>query len=466
MGERQSGSIPQERIKSLNSRGIAGGDYVLYWMQQSQRTECNHALEFAVEQANELQLPLLVVFGLMDDYPEANLRHYTFLLEGLRDVQESLARRGIQLVVRFGRPPQVALELGARAALIVCDRGYLRHQREWRKQVAEQAACRVMQVEADVVVPVEVASNKAEYAARTIRPKIHKHLDRFLVGIETIPVLKPSLDLSCDGIKLDDIDRVLKALNIDRAVNPVSMLYPGGESAAKERFRQFLENSFARYQENRNQPQTDDVSGMAMYLHFGHVSPIQLALLARDAETVAEENREAFLEELIVRRELSINFVQYTHEYDSYASLPDWCRKTLNNHRRDPRAFVYTREQLENAETHDEYWNAAMKEMRCTGYMHNYMRMYWGKKILEWSAAPEEAYETILHLNNKYFLDGRDANSYGNVAWIFGQHDRPWKERPIFGTVRYMSAAGLERKCDIQGYVRKVEGLVREFGIS
>ena len=465
MAEGHSVNIQQERIKSLNSRGVVDGDYVLYWMQQSQRTEYNHALEYAAEQANELQLPLLVVFGLMADYPEANLRHYTFLLEGLRDVQDNLARRGIQLVVRFSRPPQVALELGARAALIVCDRGYLRHQRGWRKQVAEQAACRVMQVEADVVVPVEVASNKAEYAARTLRPKIHKHLDRFLVGLETIPVLKPSLDLAVDGIKLDDVDSVLNVLNIDRSVNPVGILYPGGESAAQARFQLFLENSFKRYQENRNQPQTDDVSGMAMYLHFGHVSPIQLALLARDAETVAADNREAFLEELIVRRELSINFVQYTQDYDAYASLPDWSKKTLNGHRRDPRAVVYTPEQLENAETHDEYWNAAMKEMRCSGYMHNYMRMYWGKKILEWSAAPEEAYETTLRLNNKYFLDGRDANSYGNVAWIFGQHDRPWKERPIFGTVRYMSAAGLERKCDIQGYVRKVEGLAREFGM-
>lgn len=466
MAERHSASIPQERIKSLNSRGVVDGAYVLYWMQQSQRTEGNHALEYAIEQANELHLPLLVGFGLMTDYPEANLRHYRFLLEGLRDVQNNLTRRGIQLVVRFGRPPQVALELGATAALIVCDRGYLRHQREWRRQVADHAPCRVMQVEADVVVPVEVASNKAEYAARTIRPKIHRHLHKFLVGLETIPLLKPSLDLSIDGIKLDDIDSLLNALGIDRSVNPVSMLYPGGESAAKERFQLFLENSFARYRENRNQPQTDDVSGMAMYLHFGHVSPIQLALLARDAETVAEDNREAFLEELIVRRELSINFVQYTPDYDSYASLPDWSKRTLHLHRRDPRAIVYTPEQLENAETHDQYWNAAMKEMRCTGYMHNYMRMYWGKKILEWSATPEEAYETTLCLNNKYFLDGRDANSYGNVAWIFGQHDRPWKERPIFGTVRYMSAAGLERKCDIEGYVRKVEGLVREFGIS
>lgn len=466
MGERQNMSIQPERIKFLNSRNAVDGEYVLYWMQQSQRTELNHALEYAVERANELKLPLLVVFGLMDDYPEANLRHYTFLLEGLRDVQNNLAKRGIQLVVRFGQPPRVALELAAKASLIVCDRGYLRHQREWRRQLAEQARCQVIQVESDVVVPVEVASNKAEYAARTIRPKIHKHLDTYLLGLDKIPVFKRSPALNVDSISLKDIDDVLNALNIDRSVNPVSMLHRGGESAAKERFQLFLENSLSRYQENRNQPQTDDVSGMAMYLHFGHVSPIQLALLARDMETVVEENREAFLEELIVRRELSINFVQFTSGYDSFANLPDWCRRTLNSHRRDPRDFVYAPEQLENAETHDEYWNAAMKEMHYTGYMHNYMRMYWGKKILEWSAAPEEAYETILRLNNKYFLDGRDANSYGNAAWIFGQHDRPWRERPIFGTVRYMSASGLERKCDIQGYVRKVEGLVREFAVA
>lgn len=465
MSERSIMSIQPERIKSLNRRGKVAGDYVLYWMQQSQRTECNHALELAVQRANELNLPLLTVFGLMAAYPEANARHYAFLLEGLRDVQKNLARRGIQLVVRAGRPPEVALEFAAKAALIVCDRGYLRHQREWRRQVADLAPCPVVQVESDVVVPVEVTSSKAEYAARTIRPKIHRHLNRYLTAPDSAAVRRGSLDLRLDGIKLDHLDSVLHALGIDRSVNPVSMRYLGGESAAGERFQLFLKNCFARYRENRNQPQTDDLSGMAMYLHFGHISPIRLALSVRDAETVDEENRETFLEALIVSRELAINFVRYTDAYDSFAALPDWSRQTLNSHRGDPRAYLYSAEQLENAETHDEYWNAAMKELRGSGYMHTSMRMYWGKKILEWTAAPEEAYATILRLNNKYALDGRDAGSYAGVARVFGQHDRPGRERPIFGTVRYMSAAGLERKCDPRGYVFKVESLVREFGL-
>jgi deoxyribodipyrimidine photo-lyase len=195
---------------------------------------------------------------------------------------------------------------------------------------------------------------------------------------------------------------------------------------------------------------------MSKYLHFGQISPIWLALTARRAKT-KEDNIEAFVEELVVRRELSMNFVLYTPDYDSYSNLPDWAKKTLEEHRDDEREHTYTRKQLESAETHDEYWNAAMKEMVHTGYMHNYMRMYWGKKFLEWSNTPEHAYRTTLYLNNKYFLDGRDPNSFANVAWIFGQHDRGWTEREVYGKVRYMSASGLERKTKPDQYIEKVE---------
>lgn len=457
-------NIQAERIQQLNNREVRAGDYVLYWMQQSQRAEYNHALEHAVALANNADLPLLVVFGLMDHYPEANLRHYTFLLEGLKDVQQSLADRGIKMVVHRGHPPEVALAAGQGASLMVCDCGYLRHQKAWRKKVADEAPCRVLQVEADVVVPLEVVSDKAEYAARTIRPKIQKHLEKWLKELEHAPLRNESVDLPAEGLRLDQTDQVLKNLRVDNAVRPVSLLFQGGTSAAKKQFKAFLENRLSHYSENRNQPQTDDVSYMAMYLHFGHISPVYLALQIRDAEACPEEDKNGFLEELIIRRELACNFVHYNQSYDSFASLPDWARKTLNEHRSDQREYTYRLQQLEDAETHDEYWNAAMKEMRFTGYMHNYMRMYWGKKILEWSATPEEAYETTLALNNKYFLDGRDANSYGNVAWIFGLHDRPWKERAVFGKVRYMSASGLERKCDIGAYVQKVKRLVKEFG--
>jgi deoxyribodipyrimidine photo-lyase len=427
-------------------------------MQQSQRAEYNHALEFAVQQANRWGQGLRVVFGLMDDYPEANLRHYTFMLEGLVETEAALKKRGIQLIVRRGAPPQAVREPGRRASLIVCDRGYLRHQREWRAEVARHARCRVIQVESDVIVPINVVSNKAEYAARTIRPKIHRFLGRYLKPLTATQLKHPSIDGDEKGLDIKDIDGLLKKLTVDRRVPPVSSFFKGGTKQAKKIFASFLQQRFDRYAENRNQPQTDDVSHMSKYLHFGQISPLYLALKAKEFQG-STESRDAFMEELVVRRELAINFVHYTRQYDEYGCLPAWARKTLADHQTDRREYTYSQAQLEKARTHDEYWNAAMREMKTTGFMHNYMRMYWGKKILQWCPTPQKAFKTTLAINNKYFLDGRDPNSFTGVAWIFGIHDRGWKERPIFGKVRYMAASGLERKCDIEGYVRKVEAL-------
>jgi deoxyribodipyrimidine photo-lyase len=198
-------------------------------------------------------------------------------------------------------------------------------------------------------------------------------------------------------------------------------------------------------------------SHMSKYLHCGHISPIAVALEIQKAR--GGTNVDSYLEELIVRRELAMNYVFYEPRYDRFDGLPDWARKTLADHKGDHRENIYTRAQLVSGETHDPYWNAAMKEMRETGYMHNYMRMYWGKKIIEWSKTPEIAYRTALALNNAYFLDGRDASSFSNIAWLFGQHDRGWTEREVMGKVRWMSAAGLERKADPKGYVEKVSAL-------
>ncbi len=458
-----STQIPTERISRLSEHPPADGQYVLYWMQQSQRAECNHALEHAAERANAMSRPLLVCFALTDDYPEANARHYRFMLEGLRETQSALEKRGIRMIVQQGRPDELVVQLGREASLVICDRGYLRHQKQWREQVARRLACEVTQVESDVVVPVQVASGKAEWAARTLRPKIHAHVERFLVALRSTPVRQDSLSLQVDGLKLDDVEAVLKRLELDHSV-PAATLFRGGASEGRRILRRFVTDHLAHYQENRNQPQTDDVSHMSKYLHFGQISPIEVALAVRDAARGRREDVETFLEELLVRRELSHNFVHYTANYDQYECLPAWAQKTLHRHQRDRRPHLYSREQLDNAATHDPYWNAAMREMRFTGYMHNYMRMYWGKKILEWSATPQEAFETALALNNRYFIDGRDPVSFANVAWVFGLHDRPWAERPIFGTVRYMSADGLRRKCDIDGYVAKVERLVQETG--
>jgi deoxyribodipyrimidine photo-lyase len=453
-------AIQDARIQRLNDDDPRDADYVLYWMQQAQRAEDNHALEYAVRRANERRSRLLVAFGLMDDYPGANLRHYAFMLEGLQETQRTCAGRGIKMVIRRGHPAMVALRLARGASLVVCDRGYLRHQRQWRERVAKEAGCELVQVETDVVVPVDVASGKAEYAARTIRPKIHKQLDTFLVGLRTTPLARDSLALSVDGIDLSDLGAVLEKLKVDRTVAPVSHLWQGGTTRAKRRLRRFLDARFRGYDDDRNQPQKDGVSHLAKYLHFGQISPLYIALQARRA--APRSDRESFLEELIVRRELACNHVRFRRDYDAFRGLPNWAIKTLEKHADDQREHVYTRRELEEAKTHDPYWNAAMREMRHTGYMHNYMRMYWGKKILEWTNTPRHAYRVALDLNNKYFLDGRDCASFANVGWIFGLHDRPWAERKIFGTVRYMSAAGLERKCDIEAYVKKVERLVAQ----
>jgi deoxyribodipyrimidine photo-lyase len=312
----------------------------------------------------------------------------------------------------------------------------------------------VVQVESDVVVPVELASDKKETAARTLRPKITRHLERFLVELPQAR-LKDTTAPDVDGEDLGDPDALLGRLALDRTVPPV-LLFEGGTSAGKRVLAGFLESRFAEYAAHRNQPQTDHVSHMSKYLHFGQLSPVYIALQVREHADRVDENVETYLEELIVRRELPMNFVYYEPRYDSYEQLPGWARQTLAEHAPDRRDPQYTPQQLEDGQTDDPYWNAAMDEMRYAGYLHNYMRMYWGKKILEWSATPEEAYATTLRLNNTYFVDGRDANSYANVAWVFGQHDRGWTERTVFGKTRYMNAAGLERKADPQAFVEKV----------
>ncbi len=448
--------IQEERIAVLGDGDIRKGRWVLYWMQQSQRAHDNPALEYAIRQANRLELPVLVVFGLTDTYPQANARHYRFMLEGLAETSRTLAGRRIRLVVRRGEPPEVVRELAPKAAMVVCDVGYTRIQRQWRREVARAAGCRVVAVEGDVVVPVTLVSAKAEYAARTIRPRINRHLEDFLVPCPRYRPKHDSRNLEIRGLDLDHLDGLLTGLEIDCSVAPVPQFFKGGPREANRRLRNFIRRKLHRYEAHRNQPQNDDVSCMSPYLHFGQISPVIVALAVRDASQGQGIDRAAYLEELIVRRELAANFVHYTEAYDQYEGLPGWARKTLEEHARDKRPRIYRREALEAGETHDLYWNAAMAEMRHTGYMHNYMRMYWGKKILEWSPTPRQAFDTALAINNKYFLDGRDPNSFAGVGWVFGLHDRAWFERPIFGKVRYMAASGLERKCDIRAYVHKV----------
>lgn len=450
--------IQPERIQRLNNSPVGKGRYVLYWMQASQRAEWNHALEYAVQQATRLGQPAVAVFGLTGRYPEANERHYAFMLEGLKETREALEKRGIQLVVLPLSPVQAALQMGDGASLVVADRGYLRVQKKWREGVARRIRCRFEQVETDVVVPVEVVSNKQEYSAATIRPKIHKHLSHYLVPVEEMPVKRDSLGMRFDGFDLRDVDAALKRVRMDRSVHRQTF-YVGGASEARAWLDVFLSRKLEQYAEVRNDPSLGIQSNMSPYLHFGQISPLYIALRVRNAPVRNTAAKDAFLEELIVRRELSMNFVEYDAAYDSFEALPRWASQSLQSHAKDKRDYVYTLEELENARTHDPYWNGAMREMAITGKMHNYMRMYWGKKILEWSPTPRGAFQLALHLNNKYFLDGRDPNSFAGVAWCFGKHDRPWGERPVFGKVRYMSEAGLLRKFDMDVYVRMVNTL-------
>ena len=443
--------IEESRIQQFNKNHSITGEYILYWMQASQRAEYNHALEFAINLANQKRLPVLVYFGLTDAFPEANERHYYFMLEGMKEVKESLNKKGIGIVIERCSPEVGAVKLAKKASLLICDCAYLKIQKKWREQVAKLIECPLIQVESDVIVPVETVSNKEEYSAATLRPKLQRALPQYLASLDQqIPVID-STKLDFESYDIADIPRAVSELIIDHNVK-ASPLYHGGTAEAKRRLQESIEHKLAKYEELRNDPNEDALSNLSPYLHFGQISPLYIA---SEVGRYGGSNSDAFLEELIVRRELSMNFVHYNTHYDSYLGLPKWVRQTLSEHQNDARQYLYTREGLEQARTHDLYWNAAQREMVITGKMHGYMRMYWGKKILEWTATPQEAFETALYLNNKYELDGRDPNGFTGVAWCFGKHDRPWARRPVFGNVRYMSAEGLKRKFDADKYARK-----------
>ncbi len=449
--------IQAERIHLLNRKeDRPDGRYVLFWIQQSQRAACNHALEYAIRFANEMDRPLLAVFGLFPSFPEAGVRPYRFMIEGLADVQSDLAQKGIRLVIRPLPPDAAALSLAEHAVRVVTDLGYLRLQREWRRKVANEAPCGVAAVESDAVVPVETAMPKAAWSAASLRPRLRRLWPRFLVPLAEGRPARSSLDLPVSGPCLDlqrgTPDEILRQIGVQEGPPPVTG-FRGGLREARRRLDRFLWDRLAHYPTQRNDPTVAGTSELSPYLHFGQISPLEIALAVRDAWN--QPAVEAFLEQLLVRRELAINFVWYTPEYDRYDGVPDWARRTLDGERCRPRTSRYSREIFEAAETHDPAWNAAQRQMVRTGHMHNFMRMYWGKKILEWSATPEEAFETALALNNRYELDGRDPNGYAGVAWCFGRHDRPWPRHPIFGNVRAMTATGLARKFSLETYIQR-----------
>lgn len=521
----------KERVQWLYD-GSAAKDrtapkHLLYWMQTSVRAKYNYSLEYAIAAANALALPLRVVYFLADRsvvpeaaresdpnaYGFATERHAKFGLEGLQAVHKRLQQRGLSFDVLHHRHTSdnastrsELLHACARdAALVVTDRPYLRPWREALDACAADAAAEaqpwgLVQVESDIVVPCETASDKEEYAARTIRPKITRHLSTFLVPLDhaevsaaarsapdtsaTTASSSPSAWLSAliadssddpaassapELVPLDvaslDVDTLLETLDLDRSVRGVSA-FIGGESVAVDLAKTFLEHKLCKYADDRNEPSGDGGSNLSLYLRFGHISPVRIALAAKKVTSAsAKAGRESFLEELIVRRELAINMAVFNvRAYDSIQCLPTYAATTLADHAGDTRAHVYSLAQLEAAQSYDVYWNAAQLEMVTTGKMHGYMRMYWGKKILEWTESPETAYAIALQLNNKYALDAPDPNSYTGIAWTFGKHDQGWKERPVFGKVRYMNEAGLKRKFRMDAYVRKVQAFAKAYG--
>ena len=449
----------QRRVKALNGQPPRqDGAYVLYWMEHSQRAQNNPALERAVGWANECGLPLLVLYVVDPAYPEGNARHFTFMLEGVREALASIAERGAHTALRRGSPASIAADMARRAAVVVTDRGYLQHLTAWRAEVADACQCLMEMVEGDAVVPVEDASDKRESAARTIRPKLRRAVAAFLDLDAPKPLKVKAKGLgSQDDLVLDDVPRFVEELGCDASVAPVEHTI-GGLSHARARLEAFLTDDLPLYGEGRSDIVHRHVSVLSPYLHLGQISPVEVYQRVEQAGADGND-KAAFLEEMLVRRELAINYVHYTKDYARYEALPEWARATLAEHANDERPAIYSARELEEGRTDDPYWNAGMREMRVTGYLHNHLRMYWGKRILGWMRSPKRAYQTTLMLNNKYFLDGRDANSYANVSWLYGLHDRGWPERPVYGKVRIMLPSGLKRKFDVDSYVRWAESL-------
>ncbi|MFP5220993.1 MAG: deoxyribodipyrimidine photo-lyase [Acidobacteriota bacterium] len=440
----------------LASKGSEGTGPVLYWMHRDHRMRDNWALLFAAAMAASRDRGLVVVHCLDPAYPQAAASHFRFLVDGLKELHGEFKAANIPFVELLGDPParvaQLARDLDA--AALVTDFDPLRHKRSWLARAGEAVSCPVHEVDARNVVPCFVASDKCEYMARTIRPKIHRLLPEFLEPFPGIPPLRPLDATGAKALPQWTWERVERGIpGLPGAPRP--RYFAPGEAEARRALDAFTGGGLHGYALNRNDPSRNGQSGLSPWLHFGMLSAQRAALEAASGSAEAAD-KEAFLEELIVRRELADNFCLHRQDYDQTSCYPEWARKTLERHAHDPRPYIYTKEQLEAGETHDPAWNAAQLEMRLTGKMHGYMRMYWGKKILEWTPSAEAAQAVAVELNDRWSLDGRDPNGYAGIAWsIGGVHDRPWVERPIFGQVRYMNYKGLERKFDVRAYVEK-----------
>ncbi len=451
----------QDRVRQLNQAPLpAGARYVVYWSQMNRRVDSNHALEHAAGLANSLGLPLLCYEGLTCSYPWANDRIHTFVLEGVAEQARRLRARGIGYLFylrrRHSDPNDLLYRLAADAAAVVTDDYPVFVAAKHNASVAAKLAVPFQVVDSSCIIPMNCLT-KREYAAYTIRPKIHRMLADYLFPAPRT-ALKAAFREPPDAMQFhtevreEDIPSLVAACEIDHSVPP-SLTYRGGRLEAERRLRQFLSSKIGRYAADRNEPSAHGTSEMSPYLHFGIISSLEIALEAQKQGGVAAE----YLEELIVRRELAFNHARFAERPDTLASLPAWASATLSAHADDRRDPVYSRDQFARAETHDPLWNATQKEMLLRGKIHGYYRMYWGKKIIEWSPTCQDALETMVYIHDRWALDGRDPNTYTNILWCFGLHDRPWQERPIFGMVRYMSADGMKRKTRTDAYIREIE---------
>jgi deoxyribodipyrimidine photo-lyase len=425
-------------------------------MQRAMRIVDNPALDVAIEAANILGLPVVVFFSVIPNYPNANLRHYHFMRQGLRDVEQDASERHLGFIVR--RHPGNSLEAfleEVQAALLIGDENPCREPERWRHVLARRLKIPFWTVDADVVVPSAVFG-RDYFLLHHFRPKLQAEFSRFLVKTKSpLPAIRWEKPKGLQSFSLaDDIIGGFKSL--DRSVRPVDT-FTGGSHAAARRLNEFITSGLASYDKNRNHPELQGTSRLSPYLHFGNIGPLTIALAIESAVEnghVSASARDRFLEQVIGWRELSVLFVRHNPDYDNWQCAEPWARKTLTEHAGDDRPHRYTLAQLERAETSDDLWNAAQREMVDTGWMHNYLRMYWAKKILEWAPDPARAFEWAVMLNDKYELDGRDPNGYAGIAWaIVGKHDRPWFDRPVFGTVRSMTAASTAKKFDSASYI-------------
>ncbi len=468
-------ALDPARLRLLNPLPPRPGRYVLYWMTANRRRRYNHALQHAVARARELGAPLLVLEGLRLQYPHASDRHHRFVLDGMADNARAFADSAVTYLPwvesRPGEGKGLLARLAQDAALLVTDDwpGFF-HPR--MLAAAARLPIRMEAVDSAGLLPVRAADKaygRAVDFRRFLQKTLPTHLAHLpqadpLAGVDLPPATVPAWLRPASAERL--AGRV-EDLPIDHSVSPVAER--GGSVAGRVRLDRFLDR-LPSYLE-RNQPDGGGGSGLSPYLHYGQVGAgeVYAALLdrvgpptfgkvnaSREGWWGLPEAAESFLDELITWRELALNGAAFLPGYESYEATPAWAQQSLEEHRADPRPALYSLEELDAGLTHDPLWNAAQAELRESGRMHNYLRMLWGKRVLEWSEDPRRAFEILVHLNDRYALDGRDPNTLAGVGWVFGRYDRPWgPRRPIFGTVRYMSSENTARKLRLREYLER-----------